>query len=91
MTAGERRGRQDQTSIAETHLAFSKENVRVNPGSLVRGNIWVRMSLSLSCYDSRPLAGRFGSRSERVGGSHGNVLVFVFGDTRSRCAGRNLV
>lgn len=87
MTAGERRGRQDQTSIAETHLAFSKENVRVNPGSLVRGNIWVRMSLSLSCYDSRSLAGRF----ERVGGSHGNVLVFVFGDTRSRCAGRNLV
>ncbi len=83
MTAGERRGRRDQTYIAETHLAFSKENVSVNPGSLVRGNIWVRMTLS--CSDSRSLAGRFGSRSKRVGGSHGNVRVFVFGDTRARC------
>lgn len=91
MTAGERRGRQDQSSIAETHLAFSKENVRVKPGSFVRGNIWVRMTLCLSCYVSRSLAERLGSRSERVGGSRGNVRVFVFGDTRSRYAGRNLV
>lgn len=89
VTAGSAPGTQDQTSIADPHLAFSKENVRVKPGYLVRGNISVRMILSLSYFPSRSLVGRLGRAGGRF--SRGNVRVFVWRHAaRARGAGRNL-
>lgn len=75
-----------ETCTADPHLAFSKENVRVEPGYLVRGNTSVRMSLSLSHFHSRSLVGRSG----RAGGRFSRERACFCLEARA-FAGRNLV
>lgn len=75
-----------ETCTADPHLAFSKENVRVEPGYLVRGNKSVRMSLSLSHFHSRSLVGRSG----RAGGRFSRERACFCLEARA-FAGRNLV
>jgi len=75
-----------ETCIADPHLGFSRENVRVNPGLLVRGNTSVRMAMSLSHFRFRSLVGRSG----RAGGRFSRERACFCLEARA-FADRNLV